>query len=914
LSAANRKQLVGRFARAALGCLGILSCAAVDAQGFVDSIADAWLEEGDPLSNHGTDTELSAMTAPGASLRALYRFDLSGLAPNANVTEALAWFRVTDVDATGLPIDIFAVTDTWSEGTVNWSNTGNDYDASSVHGSFVADATGWSTVDITPLVQSWVCGEIDDHGIMLIPQSSNTESRFTSREYAVQGIRSRLRVTVSGTNPCADGVDHFVVTHDTFGIHCLAETVTVRAEDATDNPVTTYTETVTLDTQTGRGTWVLVSGGGTFADAAADDGMATYQWADGESEATFSLTYLGGAVPVDIDVYQTDNPTLRDTDAEGPMTFSANGFTLTALPLGNPPPALVVPFAQAQTAAIPFDVHIAAYGQTDNDPECGIIETYSGSKNLSFWSTYLNPGTGSRSVTIDGTMVATTETGASTQVVTFVNGQAVVSARYKDVGSLQIAVKDETGVNPELPLGIRGATAGFVSKPARFELSAIENAAGTIVNPAAGDAFGAVFIAAGAGFRATVTALDAEDDATPNYGRESVAETVRLDVNLMAPAGGSSPGIGWTTGFGAFSGGTATGTDFYWPEVGIIRLVPGVGDADYLGAGDVVGVESENVGRFVPDHFGLALNVPFLGTQCVAGGFTYAGDGFSYAVQPTITATAEAADNSPTLNYTGDFFKMTTASLANRAYTSASGLLDTSGVPSATADPTVAETGPGVATLVFSSGSGLSFDRSSMPAPFDAEIELAIDVLDSDNVAALTNPAVFGSSGGIAFSDGAGIRYGRLRFGNALGSELVDLPVPLVAEYFAGPAIGFVTNPGDSCTTDVELSLGDFTENLASGETCVLDSGAPGASGAGCPSPAPLSAQFAEPPVAGDFNLTLAAPGATNHGSVRIDSIVPAWLRFDWDQAVPGDENPSGHATFGLYDGDSAQIYLREVY
>jgi MSHA biogenesis protein MshQ len=66
--------------------------------------------------------------------------------------------------------------------------------------------------------------------------------------------------------------------------------------------------------------------------------------------------------------------------------------------------------------------------------------------------------------------------------------------------------------------------------------------------------------------------------------------------------------------------------------------------------------------------------------------------------------------------------------------------------------------------------------------------------------------------------------------------------------------------------------------------------------------------------MAGNFNLILAAPGLANTGSVLIDSNVPSWLRFDWNTAVPGDENPAGQATFGLFSGENAQIYLREVY
>jgi MSHA biogenesis protein MshQ len=758
-----------------------------------------------------------------------------------------------------------------------------------------------------------------------LPFYIGTDWNFISRAfdglidevYVVPQAYSQAEVQTlrDATHPCASVGAAFSINHNSFGIHCVAETITVNAIDAvTGTPLLNYNAQVELDTQSGNGTWSLISGGGTLVDAAADDGLATYDWPLSESQAQFALTYTQGVPTIDIDVVQVGNPGIRDTDAEGILVFSANGFTLTATPLTNPPPVTVVPFDTAQTAAVPFDVYIAAYGQTANDPVCGIIESYTGDQNLKFWSTYLDPVAGSLSVEVDGAAISGSEAGAANQIVTFSNGQALVSAKYKDAGSMQILVKDDTTINAELPGGIRGATSAFVSRPADFVLSNVRNGAGTIINPQAVDAVGPIFIAAGTDFQTTVTALDAEGDPTPNYGQEIVPESVRLDVELVAPVGGASPGIGAVTGFGAFAAGTATGFDFTWSEVGIMQLRPGIGDSDYLGAGDVSGSLSENIGRFVPNQFALAFNTPVLETQCTVGSFTYTGESFNYLIAPQITATAQSAGGSTTLNYTGSFFKMTTASLANRSYASSTGVLDTSGLPAAAVDPAVTETGPGIATLDFGGGTGMSYSRSVMEAPFDANISLSIDVLDADGIAALGNPAVFGGAGGIAFSAGPEIRYGRVRFINGVGSELVDLPVPLLAEHYAGAGIGFVTNTADSCTTNVSLVLTNFTESLSSGDTCVLDTGAPGSSGAGCPAPAPIAQQFRAPPLTGDFNLTLAAPGPGETGSVRIDATVPSWLRFDWDAATPGDENPSGQAAFGLYKGDAGQIYLREVY
>ena len=733
--------------------------------------------------------------------------------------------------------------------------------------------------------------------------------------------QAQVHALAAATHPCPTPAVQFTINHDGFGIHCLAETVTVSVLDASSGtPLLNYHSPVELHTQTGAGTWALVAGGGSFSDGAANDGAATYTWPLGQSQAVFTLYYPVGPPAVNVDVFQSSNLGIRDTDAEGVLVFAPNGFTVTAAALANPPGS-VTSFAANQVAGTAFALHLAAYGQTPGDPVCGVIESYTDTKNVRFWSTYLNPAAGARSVTIDGVAAAAAESGAAAQHVTFANGQAVVVAKYKDVGQVRISMKDDTLVDTaQLPNGIRGATAAFVVRPYDFLLTGIANAAGTIANPQANDASGGVFVAAGAPFRATVTARDAEATVTPSYGREAIAETVRLVPQLYAPAGGAAPPVGAALGFGAFANGTAVGSDFTWPEVGIVRLVPHVGDADYLGAGDAaVDTPSERVGRFVPSHFVVALNTPLFATACGAGGFTYAGQPFGYATAPQITVTAAAVGGTTTANYAGAFFKLATSTLQNRVYTSPGGTFDASGLPAAGADPVVAAAAPGVATLTFSSGAGLKFVKGAAQAPFPAAVRLSIDVLDADGVAAagagpLGNPVTFGAASGIDFSTGQEIRYGRIRVGTAIGSELIDLPVPMVAEHYAGPAAGFVTNTNDVCTTGVSVALSGYTANLAAGETCARDTGAPGASGIGCAAPAPPGQRFAAPPTAGAFVLRLAAPGGGNNGSVLVSAAVPAWLHFDWNGAASGDESPVGQATFGIYNGDSRQIYTREIY
>ncbi len=1114
------------------------------AQGFINPSADTWLKEASPNENHGSDEELSVKNKPTDNFRTLYQFDLSSIPAGANVTRADLRLRITGEDDSGDPVNIYRVTDAWSENAVNWNNTGNDYDASTVYASFVPDDTGWIWVDITPIVQAWVCGEFPNNGMMLIATSDDTESKYTSREYSQSNRRPRLYLNSSGTNPCLgamppaviadyhlddctlgfggstvtdsgpngldgttvggmsvendgqlcsagdfdgssayvsvpdtaaldvttgfsvaawvrhdgapltdweailakgdsayrlhlnggcaisdtlpgntrhgftlglnggcsgadlnsnvvpvadtwyhvagtydgstmniyvngalqssasysqpigtnnfdltigenaeqsgrhwsgdideltmwdgaisaqDVIDHrdrtrpctncggieFSISHDSYGINCLDETITVDVLDSiAGTPRTDYNAQVTLDTQTGNGTWTLVSGSGTFTDAIADDGLATYDWPLGESSAQFALSYTNGTATFDIDVYQTSDTSIRDDDAEGNIAFSPNGFTVTAAPLSNPPPATIVPFAATQTAGADFPVYIAAYGQTPNDPVCGIIESYTGPKTLKFWSSYVDPLTGSLVPTIDTVAIAASEAGAANQPVTFTNGQAAVTARYKDAGSIQLNLKDDSPADPDLPNGIRGATAPFVVKPHRFLLTNIEDGAGN-PNPGAADAKGGAFIAAGEPFSVTVTALDFEGDATPNYGQESVAETVRLTPNLVLPAGGDNPPLGAATGFGAFSGGQATGSNFSWPEVGIVTLTPSVGDGDYLGGGDVSGTTSGNVGRFHAHHFTTVLNTPTFGTTCSAGSYSWIGETFAYTNPPVITATARALAGEVLDNYTGGFFKIDNTTLPDPVYSATPATLDTSGLPPGSSDPAVVDLGGGDGSLTFSSGTGLSFTRGAEEPVFNADIRLSITVADSDGAAALGNPVTFGDPGGILFDAGAAFRFGRARVLNAYGSELVDLSMPLRTEYYVDSSTGFVPNTDDACSAGVSITFGGYTENLSPGDTCVYDTGDPGLSGAGCAAPGPLALRFRAPPLGGDFNLNLQSPGAGNDGSVTVTADVPAWLEYDWDAGSAGLEDPSGTAVFGIFKGQDRRIYTREMY
>jgi len=498
---------------------------------------------------------------------------------------------------------------------------------------------------------------------------------------------------------------------------------------------------------------------------------------------------------------------------------------------------------------------------------------------------------------------------------TTANGEAPITLNYSDAGKISLAAKYN------IPLG-NGAASGntmtgssqFVVQPYTLVLSNIKVTSSGTVNPAASTASGTVFTAAGQAFTTTVTARNYQGNATPNFGQETSPASVTLTPALVLPASGDNPSVSGS--FGSYSSGTATGTAFSWPEVGIITLTPSVA---YLGSGTVTGTTTGDVGRFIPASFGTSLNSPLFATACSAGSFGYVGQPFTYMTAPIITTTALAAGGTTTKNYTGALMRLSNSSLTGRTYTPtpASPTLTLTGLPATSGDPVITDLGltqptlAGQSTLTFSSGSGISFTRGTAIAPFTANIALSINVIDLDGVTA-ANPVTFGASGGIPFSTGANQYYGRLFLRDSLGSELLDLPMPLTTEYYRSTTQGFVTNTADSCTTAPAISFSNYQSYLSAGKTCVRDSGSPGTSTQGCAAAA--SSRYSPVASSGNFNLILAAPGAGNTGALTVTATAPTWLQYLWNVGSGTNSNPTGLAGFGLFPSSPTRIYQRETY
>jgi hypothetical protein len=337
------------------------------------------------------------------------------------------------------------------------------------------------------------------------------------------------------------------------------------------------------------------------------------------------------------------------------------------------------------------------------------------------------------------------------------------------------------------------------------------------------------------------------------------------------------------------------------------------------------------VGRFVPDHFDVVnvvtprfMTFNTTNAVCSVRSFTYLGQPFGYETRPQASVIARNAAGGTTTTFPASRFTASTFSIGQAYSPSAAA---TPGLDSSSAgSPVLGVPASGTVSVTTPSGAAYTLTMirpTTTPlAPFNASIGLTWSASDSADAAFPGNgtittpsPLVYGS---IAF-DGTGsgneFRFGQVRFGNAYGSELVNLAMPIDLQYWNGTI--FASHTADSCTSlpTSSISLANFRGNLAACET------APGSTAVSFTS--------------GRGVLRMAAPGNGNSGSVdatinlgasasgnRCSAVGAApsaataaglpWLQPRTAAVSTYNQNPSARISFGQYR--SPLILQRELY
>ncbi len=763
-------------------------------------------------------------------------------------------------------------------------------------------------------------------------------------------------------HPCAAGIDHYDIDiSPAAGITCLPVTVTITAKDSANTTVAhTSATTINLATSTGLGTWGGASVGA-VSSVAPGAGTADYQFANGQSSVDIQFNYpvLGGPAPetVNINIVSTPNETTGAAIAaedDPDVDFHTAALIFNNVTAGNNIIPTQISGKPSDVAPDAVTLNIQAVRASDNDPSvCQPIFSNGSVVSIDLGAECRNPAqcagnqlniTNSAPATSGGVNIATSDDNGGAQTVAAysavdlqfgANSDATLVLNYPDAGLMQLHARyplllDDGSPSGEFAVGISN---DFVVKPAGLCVESTDPDS----DCAGADGSCSVFRKAGSGtvenaFNLTVRGVTWESAGetdtqfcsgsnvtTPNFELSNIA----LAHALVAPLGaGTQPGALGVTALDIVDADNGTGTvaNQSLSEVGVFTVT--ATPPAYLGE-SLAASTSANIGRFIPDRFNVTMqNTPAFGDACT--GFTYQDQPFYYndtpsSEAPVLAITALNSNGATTVNYGGDFWKLS-GGVLSRDYSDGS-----APAPAATLSPTTSQSGnftlggetdfDGVGTFTLTAGSGgdtfmyqkaVPEDTPEEPFVADVDVDFAAGGFQDSDHNPPARTVCYDSDNDNSCEDftytgitGTELRWGRMVINNNQTSELLSLPVPLRTEYFSGGI--FTTNVDDNCTTyqSAEASLSEVSpaDNLAPGDTSVTG---------------PVATTTVVNGVSTPGNhLTVGAPGAGKTGSLDLILDLGAggsdqpWLQFDG-------ANPSGRVTFGIFSGPENLIYIRE--
>ncbi len=702
--------------------------------------------------------------------------------------------------------------------------------------------------------------------------------------YAIDINASQAAADMNLTRPTCTTLDHFHIVHGGEQVSCngALASITIEAHDVNHNLFSLAGTTMQMSTSTGHGTWSSVATINAVNDTGGGTGNYTFA---NESSVVLGLTNQF-VETLNININSGGITELTGAGA----TCVAQDYTYGSVCDAN------LDFADAgflfsvpnHVSEVSQTVTVSAVKKAGNSPVCKPAFA-SVSRDVIFTCSYTNPSTGGLSVRVGGKALNAANNAASAcdatgQLVTLAfnaTGVATTAVQYADVGNMNLNAQYVSG-----GLTMNG-TDTFIAAPASFAFGGVTAAP----------------IKAGSNFTATVTARNNAGAATPNFGKETTAETATLAYAKYQPTGTNSSMGSFSGSVGPFAAGVATAT-MAWSEVGTIDLSATLASGNYLGSGVTAAVGTTGttgaVGRFIPHHFDTVLSE---GT--CADGFSYSGQAFTAKV----TAMNGLATPTKTVNYDGGGVNPAPA-FAKAVTLSAVGAAGTM-------------TNAAIAANLFSLGvvtvtDSPAFSFATVPS---APTSVALRAVDTDGVS--SNGFLEGSTQ---------IRSGRLRLLNAIGPETRNLKMEFEAQHWSG--MSFVRNTNDICTfvPASAWSFGNYVKRpaavvfnpVAADRTLVA-----GSAFLMIPKPAGGRVTF-------DASINLAATGAETAASSCLKNLALGPPTRPWAPIVthpapspvrpnltylagrwcdPTDtNNPAARGSFGLYRGAESLIFQRESY
>lgn len=747
--------------------------------------------------------------------------------------------------------------------------------------------------------------------------------------------------------------------------------ITVRVLDSNGNVSTTYTQTVTLAATLGAGgtgggaaaTWAVVPGEADGTLGATVSGSASYTFA--ATDLGVAKFYLTDSTAQSVYITVTETGVISSSMA-APVVYSGTAFsvsntdTLAANPGGGVVAGRAHLMSVTRLSACGTDTAFIGakdldgwYTPVDSDHPTGALAPRICAPN---GGGTCQPATGACSSSLLSINAPSLSASVNNLTpLTFTSGVANFCLITTDVGKYSISIRDDSNVSSP----VSGSSADLTARPFALVVNNVKSQDGSIANPSGTATGGSKFVAAGDSFQATVGAYlwnsAADTNVSGGDGSPDVGATLaQITANGLAPsyswttllsagspftpAGGALGSLSPTSLSGicpagtpnCFTSGAATPTGLAYGDVGSFTFSASA--TSFLNTTSVDlsaivfdggGNRNAVIGRFYPDHFTLASSV--LTAGCAATSHTYMGQPFGLAY----TIEARNKNDILTQNYDNDtkgYSVAGTVSMAAEDGAAAHQGSDLGSRLSGLGSPTWTS-----GQFVMSSAAAV-FSRPATPlptplvpdggGPFDA-LALGVKVSDGDtNNPDIASPDMNAAQSGdctvAANCDAKQIgstkmRYGRLRLMNAYGSNLLNLLVPVRAEYvstFNGTTPIYSPNTLDNCTTVAAAAVANGNASGLTWSGSVIQAGATLSGGSGT-----ITVNKPSSGIAGTLDLALNLTATANDASC-VTPALPAssganltWLQYPW---CSGKTDPNARVKFGA--SKAPYIYLRERY
>ncbi|MCK4671324.1 MAG: DNRLRE domain-containing protein [Candidatus Aegiribacteria sp.] len=110
------------------------------------------------------------------------------------IDSAVLRFMIYAAGCVGTTFDIFHITQEWDE---TWSGSHASHGNDVWYDNYNIGSTGWHELDITDLIQTWLSGSLENHGLVMACINNNqADSRMYSRDVSSESLRPYILLTV----------------------------------------------------------------------------------------------------------------------------------------------------------------------------------------------------------------------------------------------------------------------------------------------------------------------------------------------------------------------------------------------------------------------------------------------------------------------------------------------------------------------------------------------------------------------------------------------------------------------------------------------------------------------------------------------------------------------------------------------